>query len=230
MNKFQPQFSILPPEQLRLWPDLKPVSGFGYVLYGGTAIALRLGHRTSVDFDFFASAPLDQNRLRKALPFLAKSTVLQEQENTLEVLSDSGVKVSFFGGLDFGRVQDPERTEDDVLAVASLDDLMATKVKVILQRTESKDYRDIAALIRAGVSVEMGLAAAEQMYHPTFPVIHAIKALTYFVGGDLARLSVQDRNELVAAASRIRTLPASAPVCPDLSRGVANPAADRLQK
>jgi hypothetical protein len=80
MNKFQPQFSILPPEQLRLWPDLKPVSGLGYVLYGGTAIALRLGHRTSVDFDFFASAQLDQNRLRKALPFLAKSTVLQEQE------------------------------------------------------------------------------------------------------------------------------------------------------
>jgi hypothetical protein len=86
----------------------------------------------------------------------------------------------------------------------------------------------IAALIRAGVSVEMGLAAAEQMHHPIFPVIHAIKALTYFVGGDLARLSVQDRNELVAAASRIRTLPASAPVCPDLSRGVANPAMDRF--
>jgi len=105
---------------------LKPVSGLGYVLYGLPAIALRLGHRTSVDFDFFASAPLDQNRLRKALPFLAKSTVLKEQENTLEVLSNSGVKVSFFGGLDFGRVQDPERTEDDVLAVASLDDLMAT--------------------------------------------------------------------------------------------------------
>jgi hypothetical protein len=126
MNKFQPQFSILPAEQLRLWPELKPVSGLGYVLYGLPAIALRLGHRTSVDFDFFASAPLDQNRLRKALPFLAKSTVLKEQENTLEVLSNSGVKVSFFGGLDFGRVQDPERTEDDVLAVASLDDLMAT--------------------------------------------------------------------------------------------------------
>jgi hypothetical protein len=52
MNKFQPQFSILPAEQLRLWPELKPVSGLGYVLYGGTAIALRLGHRTSVDFDF----------------------------------------------------------------------------------------------------------------------------------------------------------------------------------
>ncbi len=226
MTKFQPQFGILPPEQIKLWPELKPVSGFGYVLYGGTAIALRLGHRRSVDFDFFTSAPVAQNRLRKALPFLERSTVLQDQENTLEVLTDSGVKVSFFGGLDFGRVKEPERTDDGVLAVASLDDLMATKVKVLLQRTESKDYKDIAAMIRAGVSVESGLAAAEAMYHPTFPVIHAIKALTYFEGGDLARLSVQDRNELVAAASRIRTSLPSVTVCPDLSRGVASPAFD----
>lgn len=187
------------------------------MLYGGTAIALRLGHRTSVDFVFFNSASVDRDRLRKTLPFLKNSTVLQDHENTLEVLTDSGVKVSFFGGLDFGRVGEPEQTDDDVLVVASFDDLMATKVKIILQRTESKDYKDIAAMIRAGVRVDVGLAAAERLYHPTFPVIHALKALTYFEGGDLSRLSTQDRSELIAAASRIKNLP-QITVHPDMSR------------
>jgi hypothetical protein len=226
LNKFQPQFSTLPPAQRQLWPELKPISGFGFVLYGGTSIALRLGHRTSVDFDFFNSAPIDPKRLRKALPFLGRSTVLQDHENTFEVLTESGVKVSFFGGLDFGRVNDPEITDDGTLVVASLDDLMATKVKVILQRSESKDYRDVAAMIRAGTSVAAGLAAAEQMYRPTFPVIHALKALTYFEGGDLTRLPVQDRNELVAAARRITTPLPNVTVCRDLSRGVPPAAFD----
>ncbi len=43
-----------------------------------------------------------------------------------------------------------------LLQVASLDHLMATKVKVILQRSESKDYRDIATMLRAGVRLETG--------------------------------------------------------------------------
>jgi hypothetical protein len=226
MNLFRPNFGILPPAQVQLWPELRPIPGFGFVLYGGTAIALRLGHRSSVDFDFFNSAAVDRDRLRKALPFLKKSTVLQDHENTFEVLTDSGVKVSFFGGLDFGRVGEPEKTNDGVLVVASLDDLMATKVKVILQRTESKDYKDIAAMIRAGVRVDVGLAAAEQMYHPTFPVIHAIKALTYFEGGDLKRLSTEDRNELIVAASRIKTSLPQVTVCPDLSQGGTSPTLD----
>ena len=48
----------------------------------------------------------------------------------------------------FGRVGTPEVTVDSTLQVASLDDLMATKLKVILQRAEAKDYRDLAAMIQ----------------------------------------------------------------------------------
>jgi hypothetical protein len=38
---------------------LGPARSLGFVLYGGAAIALRLGHRQSVDFDFFSSRPLN---------------------------------------------------------------------------------------------------------------------------------------------------------------------------
>jgi len=46
------RLDILPPAQLALWPELRQIPAH-FVLYGGTAIALRLGHRQSVDFDFF---------------------------------------------------------------------------------------------------------------------------------------------------------------------------------
>jgi hypothetical protein len=208
IDTFKPRLDILPAAQRQLWAELRPVQQHGYVLYGGTAIALRLGHRQSVDFDFFSAQPVDAQRLRAALPFVKAATVRQESANTFEVETATGVKVAFFGGLEFGRVGRPQRTADGVMRVASLDDLMATKVKVILQRSESKDYRDIAAMVRAGVSLETGLAAAEKMFRPTFPTSESLKALVYFEGGDMARLSAEDRAVLTRAAARVKSLPA----------------------
>lgn len=52
---------------------------------------------------------------------------------------DQHLKVSFFGTIGFGRIGEPEITDDGTSQVATLDDLMATKVKVILQRIEAKD-------------------------------------------------------------------------------------------
>lgn len=208
MTTFAPRLDILPGPQRLLWRRLRPIQQLGYVLYGGTAIALRLGHRQSVDFDFFNSNPVDPGALRAILPFLHNATVRQERPNTYEIETASRVRVAFFGGLDFGRVGLPQQTNDGVLQVASLDDLMATKVKVILQRSESKDYRDIAAMLRAGVSLETGLAAAQRMFHPTFAPAEAMKALVYFEDGDMARLSMEDRAVLIEATRRLRSLPA----------------------
>ncbi len=147
MQSFKPHWRRLPEAQQRLWPELRPTCHLGLVLYGGTAIALRLGHRISVDFDFFTDKPLDKRALYASLPFLHQSTVLQDEPESLTALisgkgsMDDSVKVSFFGAIDFGRIGQPEMTDDGVLQVATLDDLMATKVKVLLQRIEVKDYQ-----------------------------------------------------------------------------------------
>ena len=156
-GRFKPRMDILPPAQRQLWQELRPITDHGFVLYGGTAIALRLGHRTSVDFDFFSDQPLDRKAVITSLPFGDQSTVLQDEPNSLTLLvsSDkpdvSNVKISFFGAISFGRVGNPDRSEDGMVCSASLDDLMASKVKVILQRAEAKDYRDIATMVGAGV-------------------------------------------------------------------------------
>ena len=71
---FSPRLDILPDEQRALWPALARVPK-SFVLCGGTAIALRFGHRTSVDFNFFSFEPLDFEDLF-ALPFVRDAEVL----------------------------------------------------------------------------------------------------------------------------------------------------------
>ena len=213
---FTPHLGILPLAQRQLWPELKGALGLGFVLYGGTAIALRLGHRQSVDFDFFCKAPLNHEAMHAAMPFLARATVLQDEKNAFSVLvpstapGSSYVKVSFFGTIEFGRVGEPNKTEDGVLLVASLDDLMATKVKVVLQRAEAKDYRDIAHMVRSGVSLARGLAAARAMFGPNFQPSESLKALVFFKDGDLNQLSKDEKDMLTTAVDAVRDLPSVA--------------------
>lgn len=209
-TSFTPRFDILPAAQQRLWPELRPTPGLGFVLYGGTAIALRIGHRSSVDFDFFSNFPLNREKLQNALPFIAKSQIIQDQPDTLGLLlpsENTTVRVSFFGSITFGRVGKPENTNDGVLQVASLDDLMATKLKTILQRVQAKDYRDIAAILDAGTNLPTGLAAACALFGNNFQPSESLKAMTYFQGGDLSTLSAHEKEVLIKHVSQVRDLP-----------------------
>ena len=210
---FSPRLDILPPAQQRLWPKLSPAASAGFVLYGGTAIALRLGHRPSIDFDFFTDQPLDKDALRSALPIVERATVLQDRPETLTVLvadeadPSQTIKLSFFAGLDFGRVGEPQMTDDGVLSVASLTDLFATKLKVIFDRIEAKDYLDVAAMLTHGADLAHGLAAARVLFGTRFQPSECLKALVYFEGGDLSSVAEPVRRTLVDAVKRVANLP-----------------------
>jgi hypothetical protein len=210
VTRFAPRLDVLPAAQRALWPELACLPS-GFVLYGGTALALRLGHRTSVDFDFFAHDPLDHHALERAVPWLREGEALQEEPNARTVLVRAGggsVKVSLFGNIAFGRVGDPEATDDGVLRVASLLDLAGTKVKALLQRVESKDYLDVAALLDAGVPIEHILGAARALFGAAFNPLVAQKTLAYFEGGDLASLPGEVKRRLTAHATRDVEVPA----------------------
>jgi len=174
------------------------------VLYGGTAVALHLGHRKSLDFDFFAAEPLEKKRLANAFAFMSEAQTIQEDPQTLVVSAKTttgSVKLSFFGTMDIGHVNTPLQTADGVLLVASLEDLMATKLKAILDRIEAKDYADIAAMIAAGISLEKGLGA----YGKDSAL--ALRTLGYFKGGDLPSLPKRDRDILQTARDRVAAIP-----------------------
>lgn len=131
---------------------------------------------------------------------------MQEAENTL-VLEVGGARLSFFGGLDFGRGGEPQATDDGILQVASPEDLMATKVVAILQRISAKDYRDIAAMISSGVSLARGLSIARAMRGKAFQPMESLRALTYFHGADLATLTRAEKRTLIEAAKGVHDLP-----------------------
>src|SRR3546814_19930630 len=71
-------------------------------------------------------------------------------------------------------------TDDGVALVASMDDLLAHKLKAIHDRAEAKDYEDIAAILTNGHSLERGLAAREALFGSSVPAMVPLKALTYF--------------------------------------------------
>ena len=209
MTVIDPRTDILPDAQRLIWPSLRNVTDLDFVLYGGTAVALQLGHRASVDFDFFTRNTVDAFSLPQRLPELLRgATTLQSEPNTLTVSAlvpghNDSVKVSFFGGLPWALQSRANLTRDGVLKVASLDDLMATKLVVLQKRVEVKDYIDIAAMLTAGVQLRNGLARAREMYGSAFQPAESLKAMVYFEDGNFDGLSKRDRSILIEAARSV---------------------------
>lgn len=223
-SAFSPRLDILPPSQQRLWPDLAGVPEH-FVLYGGTALALRLGHRVSVDFDFFSSQTFQPLALYQSLFFLRGATIVQSEANTLTCLAgrDNDVKLSFFGLPHISRINPPDICTDNGLKVASLLDLAATKAAVVQQRAQAKDYLDIDAMISNGVPLGDAFAAAKKVYGDAFAPTPTLKALTYFGDGDLPTLPNDVKQRLVKAATavdptRLPSLNRDAETAPDARR------------
>jgi hypothetical protein len=204
MREFSPRLDVLPPSQLRLWSEFRGTLPRTFVLYGGTALALRTGSRQSEDFDFFTNDPVDAHQLSASLSFLAGARLIQAAPSTATFLVErvEPVKVSFLGGLVLGRVGEPSVATDTGVQVASLLDLAAQKVRVVQVRAERKDYLDLATLFGQGVTLARALGAAQALY-PEFEPLVSLKALSYFGDGDLEALSDGVRRTLTRAVAEV---------------------------
>ncbi len=163
LASFEPRVDILPPAQRRFWPELSQTPA-AFTLYGGTAIALRLGHRASVDFDFFAREPFATDDLVRNTAYLLHAVTRQSAPNTLTVTieREGAVQLSFFGGIDHGQVEPPQRANGPEIKIASLIDLAGYKVAVVQQRAELKDYVDVHAILtQAKIPLAEMLAAGK---------------------------------------------------------------------
>jgi hypothetical protein len=188
-----------------------------FTLYGGTAIALHLGHRQSIDFDFFAQTSFEPDALLRQIPYLKGAVVRQSSPNTLTTTVErtGPVQVSFFGGLGLGQVEAPDVIKDLNLAIASLVDLAGTKAKVIIQRVEPKDYIDVHALMtKGGIPLANMLAAASIIFGPQLNPLDALKAIAYHQDPALAGLSEEVKRDLAKAvrATDPESLPTLNPI------------------
>jgi hypothetical protein len=218
----RPRLDILPAEQQRLWPELSQIPEH-FVLYGGTAIALRAGGRQSVDFDFFTSQPVSADVLGRSLAFLDGAELIQSEPNTASFTVDrgGGVKISFFGGLTMGRVGRPDRCEDNHVYIASLLDLAAQKMQVILVRAEPKDYNDIYTLLKSGVGLPKALGAAKALY-PEFNPVLSLKALTYYGEPTLAAVTADVRVYLTEESAKVKSIKTIPRLALSISPSVSN--------
>ena len=181
MNNAPLDLSILPGPQLRLWEELSATPD-EFVLYGDTAIALQLGHRESIDFDFFSHREFDPQRLYDEIPYLSESEITDLGRNTLTCLvrrGDGHVQCSFFGGLSMQSIARPISASNGI-RVASLLDLLASKCSTVQKRAEWKDYTDVATILeKTDITLKEGIGAARAVYGEKFNPMASLKALVY---------------------------------------------------
>lgn len=194
----------MPGAQAKLWPLLGDIPE-RFVLYGGTALALRLGHRESADFDFFSPDSLIPTGLLADLAFLGPITVNEAAPNTLIITTESDVRLSFFGAVRLQSVAEPSIVEENGIVIASLFDLAGTKAKALLDRSEWKDYADIATLLRAGLALAEIIGYAATVFEPVFvfPTAVFLRSLAWFGDGTAQSLPDDMKRELEGAVAAV---------------------------
>jgi hypothetical protein len=201
--------TVLPQAQLNIWPKLNRIDPC-FTLYGGTAIALQLGHRISIDFDFFSNRSFQSDEILSHLSstFLVKE-VFQTGSNLLTCSIESNdmpVLFSFFGNLGIGSLQKPLLQDSNNLKIASLEDLFVMKLKAILGRVEEKDFIDIAALLRSKLSLEKALSGFEVIFPSQASPSILLRTLSYLGDERLKNLSSQDIKRIQDAVN-IKDIP-----------------------
>lgn len=149
-----------------------------FYLAGGTAAALQLGHRLSIDLDLFTERPWSWQRAMPALRACG-SVIADRQEEGTFVGSVNGVRVSLFH---YPSVLLEEVVETPYgVPVASLLDIGCMKLIAAAQRGTRKDFIDLYYLGAVGYSVRELLASLPRKMPPVeINPVHILRSLAYF--------------------------------------------------
>lgn len=170
---------IFTPGQEELWSQLGEQIPKDWILYGDTALGLRMGHRGSPDFELKSAKDFEPELLQDSIPFLRDATVLESARNHLKVAvgGPSPVEMTFYGGQTIAQVHPPDRANNG-LPIASLADLTAEKMYTISGQPRQEDYRDIGRLIHEGVPLNDMIGYGTAVYGAHFDHKEALKNLT----------------------------------------------------
>lgn len=149
-----------------------------FYLAGGTALALQLGHRDSIDFDFFTDKPFLTNELYEKITRLFQGRQVvktQEEKNTLSVLVDEKIKISFFA-YQYKLIKPLIETE--YFKIASIEDIALMKLSSITSRSVMKDYVDLYFILQK-ISLSELLGLVKEKF-PSSDTNLMLKSLVYF--------------------------------------------------
>ena len=170
-------YAILDKHRKEILPFLKNLKDEFY-LAGGTALALQIGHRDSIDFDFFSNNSINTVQLFSKLKnIFNKFQILkiQEEKNTLTILINNIIKISFFS---YGYKLLKNKIIEPNLCIASMEDIACMKLSAIISRATNKDYIDLYYILK-----QLDLQAVLKMCEEKFNDIDTnliLKSLVYF--------------------------------------------------
>jgi hypothetical protein len=178
---------VLSRSQKRVLAELGPfMTSRGFYLAGGTAVALHLGHRRSVDLDWFTAERLPdplglaQHLRELSVPFVAG----QVAPGTLHG-SARGVRLSL---LEYRyRLIGSLCTWERSAKLASRKDLAAMKIAAVTQRGAKKHFVDLFALASQSFSLRQMLRWYQEKY-AIHDVAHVLYSLAYFDDADQERM------------------------------------------
>ena len=186
-------YSILDKKRLNILPLFGSFKDTFY-LAGGTSLALQIGHRDSIDFDFFSQEDINTKELFERLREIFaehKLLKIQEEPNTLTVLIDRSVKISFFT---YKYKLIDKTIGDDNLTYASISDIACMKLSAITGRATNKDYIDLYFILNL-FSLSNLLEKAQEKY-PELDRNLILKSLVYFDDITAEKIMFKNNNDI----------------------------------
>lgn len=152
----------------------------GAYLAGGTALALHLGHRISIDLDFFSPTEFDAKGIVDKLGSLGKYESQQQTEKTINGIFNE-IKFSYFH---YPYTLLSPTVDFNEIALATTEDITAMKLVAITDRGTRKDYIDLYFLAQKYSFEEMF-----EFYDKKYHLLEAnrltiLKSFTYFFDAD----------------------------------------------
>lgn len=170
-------YEILDKNRMEVLPLLAEFKDIFY-LAGGTSLALQLGHRDSVDFDFFTQDNFDESELIEKIGNVFgvdKTKIIQIERGTVSAIINDEIKLSFFN---YKYELVSELLETQYFKLASITDIAYMKLSAICSRSVNKDYIDLYFIFKT-LSLDVIIEKLVLKY-PTIDTNVILKSLVYF--------------------------------------------------
>jgi hypothetical protein len=167
---------ILNKEQKELLPFLSKYAK-NYYLVGGTAIALHLGHRASIDFDLFTLKKINNTLVKKNIATAGFSShIIAQQPDQIHFIINN-VKLTFF---QFPFEINAEIKYNNIFRIPDLLTLGAMKAFALGDRNKWKDYVDLYFILNQNITTQEISLKAKELFSDSFNPLLFLKQLSYF--------------------------------------------------
>ena len=185
---------ILDDNRKKILPLLSKIDSKFY-LAGGTALALQIGHRDSIDFDFFTDFDIDTEKLFDSIVEIFKDHKVVKtytEKNTLYILVDENIKISF---MKYNYPPIKSLIETEYFKMASIEDIACMKLSAVTSRQAMKDYVDLYFILKA-FSLSDLLVSSDVKFSGQLDRNLILKSIVYFDDLDQEEIMYKNNNEI----------------------------------